>query len=71
MADTKPIVLSEDDVGDFNRALSLIWIGSSVEDADGSCDAGVHLKNLCDVASALLCNIRNRHADSDQIEMAP
>jgi len=59
------MILSEDDVGDFNRALSLIWIGSSVE------DAGVHLKNLCYVATTLLCNIRNRHSDDGQIEMVP
>lgn len=69
MANTNSMILSEDDVDDFNRALSLIWIGSSVEDADGSCDAGAHLKNLCDVASTLLCNIRNRHTDGVQIEV--
>lgn len=61
------IVLSEDDIRDLNSALSMAWIGGSLEDADGSCDSGVHLKNLCGSISEHLCRIRARHTSATQI----
>lgn len=59
--------LTEDDIQDLNSAISLAWIASSCEDPEGSCDSGVHLKNLCGSISTHLCAIRSRHTSDNQI----
>jgi len=54
-------VLTFDDIEDFNEALALVFIASSVEHpTDG--DYGIHMRNLCNAVSTKLCRIRNRLA---------
>lgn len=52
-------LLSEDDVQDFNAALSLVLLGAPIEEPAGV-DEAVHLRNLCRVAAEKLCGIRDR-----------
>ena len=59
MTATKKSILTEEDADDFNNALSLLYIGSCVGTVI-DVDTGVHLRNLCNVAVGMLCNIRHR-----------
>jgi hypothetical protein len=59
---------TEQDAEDFNHALSLVFIGSSIEHPS-SVDYAVHLRNLCAMAATKLCDIRNRIAP-DAIELS-
>ena len=60
------ITLTEDDIDDFNTALSLAYVGSNYERPGDTGDSGEHLKNLCNSVSHLLCNIRNRHTSDSE-----
>ena len=64
---TTGITLTEADVRDLNCAISMSWIGASLEDAGVGGDAGVHLKNLCGSIAEHLCRIRDRHTTPSQI----
>lgn len=57
------LFLTEDDIDDLNAALSMAYVGSNFEDAGGSGDSGVHLRELCGNITRKLCAIRNRHGD--------
>lgn len=59
--------LSEQDVDDFNLALSLVYVASMLEDPT-SIDEAVHLRSVCSVAADKLCAIRNR-LNPDGIEV--
>ncbi|TDK23429.1 hypothetical protein E2F46_10950 [Luteimonas aestuarii] len=61
------ITLTEDDIDDFNKALSLAFVGGNYEAPHESGDSGAHLKNLCDAISQHLCRIRNRRGGDDSI----
>lgn len=54
------LVLSEDDVDDLNKALSLACVGAGAE-GSGDGASGIHLASLCDSIAEHLCNIRRRH----------
>ena len=58
------LVLSEEDVADFNKAMSLAYVGAIAENCDG--DTGVHLASLCDSIVDHLSKIRNRHTPDDR-----
>ena len=70
-AANKPNVLTYQDVLDFNDALSLVFIAGSLEDVSGL-DEGIHLRNLCRVATQKLCDIRNRlNPEGIELEATP
>lgn len=55
------ITLTDDDIDDFNDALSMAYVAACMEGAGDSCDAGLHLKAQCDAILGKLCSIRKRH----------
>lgn len=55
------ITLTEQDIDDFNQALSMVFTASRLDDIE-SVDDGVHIRNLCREATTRLCAIRNRQS---------
>lgn len=61
--------LSQSDVDDFNAALSLVMVASSL-DEPASVDDAIHLRAVCRIAAEKLCQIRNR-LSPESVEVQP